>query len=353
MKYICIECKFESDKLFCFNQHKNTKKHKEKVKERTNETQRERISYNNSNRHTCNFCNNTFATSSSLARHKNSCSDKDNLIKYYEKELTKLTEQNNNHKYENDKLSNEIIHLKQLFEEKDNQIDTLKEEIKYLKTIINNTGSIIKSSVSAISYVTQHYTDAPALEAIDDYSKLTYDIDSESNQTDNAEPKEKTDDEIRKDKDRFINTIVVKHEKNILDRYLGDIIIKCYKKKNPKDQSLWSSDTSRLTYVIRELFANKKIDWTVDKKGVKTRNYIVKPLLEHVEKLMKEYITEYSVFDKDELDMREYEPKLRRMNKLGEIMAAIDNGTLPENIVSYVAPEFFLKKENDVPKLKE
>ena len=347
MKYICAFCNFKTDRLFCFNQHKNTKKHKEKVKELANITQIKHVSNIGKNHDfICQFCGNQFYNAGSLTRHTNNCSKKTQLIENYDNKLrekdqiiNKLTEQNNS--------------LKQLFEQKDNQIDTLKEEIKYLKTIINNTGSIIKSSVSAISYVSQHNTDAPALEAIDDYSKLTYDIDSESNQTDNTEPKEKTDDEIRKDKDKFINTIVVKHEKNILDRYLGDIIIKCYKKKDPKEQSLWSSDTSRLTYVIRELFANKKIDWTVDKKGVKTRNYIVKPLLEHVEKLMKEYITEYSVFDKDELDMREYEPKLRRMNKLGEIMAAIDNGTLPENIVSYVAPEFFLKKENDVPKLKE
>lgn len=50
--------------------------------------------------------------------------------------------------------------------------------------------------------------------------------------------------------------------------------------------------------------------------------------------------------------MRNYEPILRRMNKLSEIMVSIGNGTLAENVVGYVAPEFYLNKGNDLPMLK-
>ena len=147
--------------------------------------------------------------------------------------------------------------------------------------------------------------------------------------------------------------IICKYEKNTLDRYLGKIIIKTYKKKNPKKQSIWSSDTSRLTYVVRELFANKKIDWTIDKKGVKAKNYIINPLLKHIKQLLQEYIKIYSITERDEIDMRDYAPKLHKMNKMTQIMQSIDNGKLAENVLNHIAPEFYLNKDNGVKAIEE
>ena len=68
---------------------------------------------------------------------------------------------------------------------------------------------------------------------------------------------------------------------------------------------------------------------------------------------MREYILVYSILNKDELDMRQYEPILNRMNKLGRIMANIANGTLGEEIIGYMAPEFFLNKEKALPALEK
>ena len=167
-----------------------------------------------------------------------------------------------------------------------------------------------------------------------------------------TDKKEKTDEEIRKSKDQFMDIIINKFDKDLLERYLGDIIIKCYKKDDPKKQSLWSSDTSRLTYVVRELMNNKKIDWAVDKKGIKTKTYIINPLLDYIDDLMREYIDTYSITDINKIDMRFYEIKLLKMNKLTEIICAINNGKLAEGIIGYVAPEFFLNKECNVPAIE-
>jgi hypothetical protein len=60
--------------------------------------------------------------------------------------------------------------------------------------------------------------------------------------------------------------------------YLGDIIIKYYKKENPKDQSIWNSDTTRLNYLIRELI-DTELTWTCDKAGLKVNEFIIIPLL--------------------------------------------------------------------------
>ena len=341
MKYICEGCSYETDNHFCFKQHLNSKKHIEKVKCIQNK-KRSSLVVNSvlQTDYQCQFCEKTFYNAGSLSRHRSICSEKEELVN------------------ENKKLNEKIESLEYLLKKEEqhsaSEIETLKNENEYLKTIINNAGNIIKTSVSTLSYVSQHYNEAPVLEPIKDYSKLTYDIDSEGKDDKKTKKKKKKSAmDIRKDKDHFLDILICKHEKNTLDRYLGEIIVKCYKKENPKDQSLWSSDTSRLTYVVRELFANQKIDWTIDKKGVKTRNYIVKPLLEHIDNLMKEYIQIYSITDRAELDMRDYEPKLKRMNKMSEIMIAISNGTLAENVVGFVAPEFYLNKGINLPKLKQ
>ena len=259
MKFVCETCGYETHAKNCFDKHLESKRHREKsnsqaVKIRSSLV----VNSDMKSKHRCQFCGNTFYNAGSLSRHKATCSGKSEL----EQEINNLKLEINH--LQNINATNQK-HFVDEIEQRDNQIEILKKENDYLKTIINNAGNIIKSSVSTISYVSQHYSDAPALEPLDDYSKLTYDIDSESNKTDNSQPRAKTDKEIRKDKDKFIYTIV----------------------------------------------------------------------------------------DKDELDMRDYEPKLKRMNKLGEIMATIDNGTLAENIVGYVAPDFYLNKDNNVPKLKE
>lgn len=83
--------------------------------------------------------------------------------------------------------------------------------------------------------------------------------------------------------------LIFYYKKNKLDKYLGDFIVKHYKKDNPELQAMWNSDTERLNYFIRELYniknnqielkdtnENQKIDiqWIVDRKGLKmTRGY--------------------------------------------------------------------------------
>lgn len=346
MKYYCEVCDFDTDRLFCLNQHKNTKKHKIKVNESKRKMKihpRKSIIIEDESEYVCIFCEKSYSTASNLKKHQTICKEKGRMEQQHQMEIDKLNEKIS--WLEKSNLDNKSRY--------ESELETLRNENAYLKTLINNAGSIIKTSVSAMSYVSDHYADAPALEPVKDYSKLTYDIDSETNEKSKGKRrKRKSPMEVRKDKDRFIDILAIKYEKNILDRYLGDIIIKYYKKKNPKEQSLWSSDTSRLTYVIRELFANKQIDWTIDKKGVKTKKYIVKPFLEHIESLMSEYIKVYSITNKDDIDMRDYEPKLIKMHKLSEIMANISNGTLAESIVGYVAPEFYLNKEKNLPALE-
>ena len=131
-----------------------------------------------------------------------------------------------------------------------------------------------------------------------------------------------------------------------MNKYLGDIIIKYYKKKDPKNQSIFNSDTTRLTYVIRELFDDQQIDWTIDKKGIKTTNYIINPFLDHIDDIIKEYMQNKTTFDRKTATTRELEANFSNLTACGEIIISIEKKELGDEILKYIAPYFYHMKDN-------
>jgi hypothetical protein len=77
-------------------------------------------------------------------------------------------------------------------------------------------------------------------------------------------------------------------ENDTLDKFIGDIIIKQYIKEDPKVQSVWNTDVSRLAYLVRELINNKK-EWSIDKGGNKVTEYIIKPILDFIKIEIEKY----------------------------------------------------------------
>jgi hypothetical protein len=116
--------------------------------------------------------------------------------------------------------------------------------------------------------------------------------------------------------------------------------VKAYSQSKDKDQSLYSSDTSRLTYIINELQECGKIKWTVDKKGIKVKKYVITPLLEYLRTKLEKYVNKNSTKSSTHVLI-----KLQAVMKLFEL---IDKEILANNIVRYIAPYFcLLKDEND------
>ena len=390
MLFTCEPCGYSTDVKFCFQKHLSSNRHREKVSQSNNKTLLKLQGHSNET-YKCCFCEQTCSTASSLARHKRKCTEKKNLESNY---TTQIETIQNKHLQEIDKLHSlqhleiqkllteidklkmNIEHLKELSEKDESTIENLRAENRYLKLMVSNAGNIIKSSVSSLSYVVKHYQDAPPLKSIDDYSKLTYDrqlTEEEDDYEDNdviidgdnifkrpdfidkddihSDDSESIDDytEIAEidNKERFINELVLCYEKQSIDKYLGDIIIKTYKKDDPAKQSIWNSDTNRLTYVIRELLNNNnKIDWTVDKKGIKTTNYIIKPLLEHIEDVLRDYLSEKANIDEN-TDINDYEKSLKKMHSVATIIRSIEKNELAENILKYIAPHFYLSKTEE------
>ena len=151
--------------------------------------------------------------------------------------------------------------------------------------------------------------------------------------------------------DEFVSIISYNHTQCCLHQYLGDFIVKYYKKDDPKQQSVWSSDVSRLTYIIKELLDNKQSIWNHDYKGVKTKSYIINPLLQYIRKILNDYwvanIDNFKNLDVDYLN------KLFTIFKsIHEIKKEIDSGKLADAIIKYIAPKFYMNKDIDIPAIE-
>jgi|688.fasta_scaffold258254_1 hypothetical protein len=317
MNYKCKYCNYESYDKFNYKKHLTTKKHKEKVNECLIESPlnpcRIQIESMVLKEHICQYCNRYYSTASNLSKHINNCKNKDLLIDEINRLKTQLAIK--------DEKINDLCNMSS---QKDDMISVLKSEVAHLKSIVNNTSSIVKTSVSTMAYVIKNFKDAPALETMIDYSALHYEQNT----------------------NQFVEELIYHYEHSRLDEYIGNFIIKYYKKEDPNKQSIWNSDTSRLTYLIRELL-NNKVDWKVDKKGIKTTKFIIEPILTYIDDQIREYIQTFDI-DYTIINAREAEREMMKVKSATDILKSIEDKILCEMILKYITPYFYLNKVESI-----
>lgn len=178
--------------------------------------------------------------------------------------------------------------------------------------------------MNTMNYLLLNYNNAPCIKQLDDHSIIS------------------------KDFDDMIKNLMYYYDKDKLDKYIGDLLITYYKKDNPETQSIWSSDTDRLNYFIREFLKERenKSQWTLDKKGIKMTKYIIKPLLDYIMIINNNYINEKN---KEILELSDEQDdnliRLGNMQKLASINTLIKNNKLSNGINKYIAPHFYLDKK--------
>lgn len=308
--YECKLCNYITKKQGNYNRHIKTSKHMEKVIEYDKCDKQIAIKIpiiraqssptqvtTKSHPSICKYCNRDFSRPDTLAKHFKSCSDKHSVE-------TRLEEQN--------KLLNiELKHYKEKSESKE-------EETNYYKQLLREAGGLVKKSVSALSYVATNYDDAPSIKTIT-LDGLTGSKDDEK---------------------KLIEDIISAYKHKTLGKYLGDIIIKIYKKEDPKDQSIWNTDDNRLTYLVKELIGNesieKKSNWIVDKKGVKTQIYIIKPLLARIKELIITYQKNLIIPELVNNSV-EIEFILENNKKIIELMNDIDDNNVAKDVLRCIS----------------
>lgn len=304
-KYNCQICVFESSNKTDYNRHNRTKKHKEKVtqvriKNATPPDDTPRHTIENEldvskleNQHKCKYCNNIFTRSSSLTRHMKSCAEIAVKIRIQEKE--------------------EIIKEKD-FVIKDTELTSLKKEITQLHKQLNTYETMLKSfstpqTINNFNYICNNYPDTPALEGQKTYDNL-----------------------IESKKLTLMDVISMYYYDKKLVVFIGDYIVKYYKKDEPKNQSMWATDVSRLTYIIRESCKKNGNIWAYDKKGCKTKKLIIGPALNFIRENLIKFCQENG--GRTETNI------LKQMIAAAGTIEMIDNGELANDISRYIAPEF-------------
>jgi hypothetical protein len=117
----------------------------------------------------------------------------------------------------------------------------------------------LDKSVDALTFLMTHRKNAPELK------ELTH---------------EKAQDMLIRE-NRLYDYLLRHNEENTLDQYIGEIILKYIKKENPEEQSVWNSDVSRLTYLIRDI-VDESPTWLRDPNGAMFNSKIIMPVINEI-----------------------------------------------------------------------
>lgn len=226
---------------------------------------------------------------------------------------------------------------KKIHQEKDNKIDIIQDEVMYLKSICKRSGNLVSETISTVNFIINNLTSAPPIDKHVDYKKIIYD-----NNT--------------KDKMDVIDDIVHHYKHKTLVKYIGDIIVKCYKKEDPSQQSIWNSDISRKNYLLRELI-NKKLEWIPDKKGVKIKEIIIDPIIKIIDNLIREFLKDDKSMNIDgTINNFILQKRMSCGIELNEILFSIDHKTLHNEVNNYIAQFFYFNKNeymNNIQPIKK
>lgn len=362
MKFICDTCNYLTDDQANFNKHKKSKKHTSKCNKLQQSTNNvlymtpERLPFDSQkstskivdsnikdtkNEYICDYCSISFSKSCNLSRHLKNCK----TINKIENELNtkiKELEYENKLKLLQEKLKSsetEKTNLISKYHILESKCNLLENENDFHKQLVSAAGGILQKSMNTMSYLLLNYDNAPQLQTLSDYSLLS------------------------KDNTTLIRDLVHFYNKGTFDKFIGDFIVKQYKKNDPELQALWSSDTDRLNYFIKELVKHKNLEnignnnsinlltidktkWIMDKKGIKVSNYIIEPLLEYIQKIGINYLDSINR-NIDNFPIDQTTKLINDMQTIAEINCGIKNKSLAKNINKYIAPYFYLNKDNN------
>jgi hypothetical protein len=333
MVYKCNICNYSTKDKSNLNKHYKTKTHKKNIlifnsKDSTSSDDSQTTpirlpkksnkvdNLNKKSIYECDYCKYKFTRRNNLGRHLQTCVKKKE--KDGENELKKQLELKDK---EMEIKNKEIEHYKE-------EMDHYKTEIEYYRNIINAAGNLIQKSMSSFSFINTNFEDAPKIEQL----------------------KESEIKLINESKSDFVDLILYHHNHKTLNKFIGDYIIKVYKKTKPEEQSIWNTDSSRLTYIIKDLIDKKSSKWKIDKKGVKTKKFLINPVLDYIKNLLdKNKISLLKKIKKSETS--EYDRIFDRVKIITDINKEIKDNILSNEIIKYISPHFYFDKDS-IKKIK-
>ena len=270
----------------------------------------------------CKYCENVYTSQSGRSKHMKKCklNITNNIITEKNNEIKDIKLQN---------LEDEIKRLQRESREKEKLLklqakekeELLKQQLEKTEKQLTTYEKMLQSmtspqTINYFNYIVQNYPNAPPLKEQESYTNL-------------LESKTMT----------LIDVICMYYNDNKLVHFIGDYIVKIYTHKEPDNQSLWTTDISRLTYIINES-CKGGTNWIYDKKGAKTKKTIIEPALQFIRNELFKFCQENGSNTKAHI--------LKKMIACNSIILAIDSGDLSDKINKYIAPEFSFKDKDKV-----
>ena len=292
----------------------------------------------------CTMCDTKFNSRPNMYRHrKHVC-----MVKQHQEEENKnikhITEnlKNIEHKYnELEKIYTialkEIAYLKDTIEElkpfKTGYMNVMEKSFETTNKVMEinsettkiNAESTIKS-LSTAKYISKYLTQAQPLK----YEKKEIVGLLEYNNSKKYKP---------------VDYVIYNYTLKKLDEWIGNIIIKVYRKENPFDQNIWVTDNSRFSYVIFDVIddaSGKKSEWITDKSGVKITEKIITPTLNLLKKMLELYLDETRDIHLkyDEMEIDEISRHSNNKQKTFDIIKEIKDEYLHTNVLKFITPFF-------------
>jgi hypothetical protein len=325
--YECNFCNYITKDRSNLNKHFRSKKHIKNTQNKVNhgststnttspngtslEPHWNQKSGEKTHKYECTYCNNIYSRANSLARHKKACGEKHTLKQQYE---TRIKELSTTVKLlKKDKNKNCKFFYKEL--------DHYKEEAKYYRYLFEEAGGIVKKSISSASYIQQTYVNAPPIKPLSIKDLIG----------------------LEQDKKKLANNILYTYRHDTIDKYIGDQIIAICTKENPYKQFIWNTDSSRFTYMIRNVI-NKVSVWQIDKGGLSTSRYLIDPIMLEIKELMiNHYKTECQIKDGD--DAEKCIQITNDSNTILNIIENINDKIINNKILRYITPPFAFRKD--------
>ena len=347
---ICTICNYQTDRPSNYIKHLETEKHKLKV-----------ISNNEAallvKEPVCNYCQITMANDKLLINHVKLCpkNPKNKLCKCCNLVFNKEFNYVNHMEF---CYSNKITELDTNHKNKITELDTNhKNKITELDTNHKNKITELENSITKLEISNKKIDDEFKKYLYDNANRANNSVSNTSNNTslnlyfNNAPPIKQIDNFDIYDKNlltedgyvKFIDELIYYSEHKLLPKFIGDHIIKTYKKDDMKDQSLWNTDTSRLNYIIKKAIEN---GWYQDKKGNEFVKLCVEPLLKVIEYDIREQIRLLAIASRDvNLSGMEALNMNKKCEKLNDIVTKLESNKLANEILIYVSPFFHLDKK--------
>ena len=356
--YYCTPCIYETKDCSNYKRHMESKKHKERLKNRkaliTEDVFVENLNdKSKKKKNQCVYCKKVFSRSDSLNRHADRC-----LLKEFQRKDT-------------------------IIEQKENQLQMKNEQIEYYRELLDMRG-IKDGNISKFTYISTKYPDVEPIE------KLSYGVFKEHHKIRYINNSNKSFNEL------LVDDILHCFRKETFPDYVARTISKIFKCKDKSMQKLWVTDPSRLKFMIKTIdqnnmeylvnnqcsfessdgdseqkyndddddddddynflneidYSNNEFDknksfWKIDCGGFVVIDQIIKPILLNMKTLIEEYMNIHC-FDKNKKGLRYKNECSETMTKIEDLMELKDNivcGKYDKKILQRLVPNFIVKNK--------